>query len=105
VKANEVRVNHPRENPKLLLELVNGRGVDVQNRLKRDTLPLLAIAGLVDGPHAAAPDAANDLKPLGPLPVKGIAGDRPGRRLGALRRTIQLVCHSFNITSQLQRSR
>ena len=76
VKANEVRVDHPDECPELLFELVKGGGVEVQDRLQRDVLPALAVARQVNGSHGAAADAANHLKPLGPLPVDDLRRGR-----------------------------
>ena len=78
VKAHEVRMVHPGERSKLLLEEIERRRIEVQQRLQRDPLASLAIARLVDVPHPTPANAANDLVACGSVPV-----ERLGRGAGA----------------------
>src|SRR5580704_17640655 len=84
VKADEVRVNDAGERPELLFELVERCGVEVEESLQGDALPALEIARQVDGPNSAAPDAAEHLEPLGPLPVDLLGRSGRGEILSRL---------------------
>jgi hypothetical protein len=48
------------ERPKLLVEHEKRGRIDVKERLEGDRLAALAVVRLVDGPHRAARNAAND---------------------------------------------
>ena len=57
-EADEVGVDHVGQDAELLLEPVEGRGVEVADRLQGDRLVALAVIRLVDDPHAADAHAA-----------------------------------------------
>jgi hypothetical protein len=68
VEPHEVAMADVRQDPKLLFQTVEGRGVERRQCLERDPLVAPPIAGLVNHPHPPSPDAANDLVVLGGHP-------------------------------------
>ena len=73
-----------REGPKLLLESIERGGTESEERLESHALPAIPVERLVDGPHAARPDAAHDLVASGALPL-GVGIQRAGNMNGVCR--------------------
>ena len=61
-ELDQVRVLQPLERAKLLLDVEDGAGVEAAQGLQGDVRAVLAIEGLVDHPHAAGPEAPDDLE-------------------------------------------
>ena len=59
-----------RQRPKLLLESVKVARVEVNEGLERDALLPLPVEYVVNEPHAALSEAAEDFVAGGPLPVR-----------------------------------
>ena len=57
---------HLLEGAKLLLEPVEGRGVEILDGLEGDDQVALAVQRLVDDPHAAGPEPPPDFEAVGP---------------------------------------
>ena len=65
-EADEIGMDHLLEGAELLLESVEGGGVEVLDGLEGDDQVALAVEGLVDDPHAAGPEPPPDFEAVGP---------------------------------------
>ncbi len=81
VEMHQIGVLDVREGPKLVLEEVEPRRVEIEERLDGDLLPSLAVEGFVDDAHATSAQAADDLVSRRALPFGG-------RVCGACRRRL-----------------
>jgi hypothetical protein len=69
VQSNQTRVAHVSERSKLLLELVEGGGTELRERLQRDAALSNAVERFVDDTYAAAADVTNEFIPGRSWPI------------------------------------